>query len=41
MSFLPIAFAQPLLLYGLIALPIIWWLLRLTPRVHKLRFFRL
>ncbi|QDZ02084.1 DUF4159 domain-containing protein [Nitratireductor mangrovi] len=29
MSFL--AFAQPLVLLGLLALPVIWWLLRLTP----------
>lgn len=28
---LPIAFAAPALLAGLIALPLIWWLLRLTP----------
>ena len=28
---LPLAFAQPLVLLGLIALPILWWLLRLVP----------
>jgi hypothetical protein len=28
---LPIAFAAPLALYGLIALPAIWWLLRVSP----------
>lgn len=28
---LPLAFGAPLVLAGLIALPIIWWLLRLTP----------
>ncbi|MEM7214000.1 MAG: BatA domain-containing protein, partial [Pseudomonadota bacterium] len=28
---LPIAFASPWILLGLISLPIIWWLLRLTP----------
>lgn len=28
---LPIAFASPGLLFGLLALPVIWWLLRLTP----------
>jgi hypothetical protein len=28
---LPLAFAVPAVLFGLIALPIIWWLLRLTP----------
>ena len=27
MSGLPLAFAQPLVLYGLLALPVIWWLL--------------
>lgn len=28
---LPLAFAAPAILFGLIALPVIWWLLRLTP----------
>lgn len=28
---LPLAFAAPAVLFGLIALPVIWWLLRLTP----------
>src|SRR4051794_13595045 len=28
---LPLAFAQPLILLGLIALPVLWWLLRLVP----------
>jgi hypothetical protein len=28
---LPIAFAQPLMLIGLISLPVLWWLLRLMP----------
>jgi len=28
---LPLAFAQPLLLTGLLALPVLWWLLRVTP----------
>lgn len=28
---LPFAFALPAVLFGLIALPVIWWLLRLTP----------
>ena len=28
---LPLAFANPWLLLGLISLPVIWWLLRLTP----------
>ena len=28
---LPLAFGAPAVLFGLIALPVIWWLLRLTP----------
>ncbi|RJF70667.1 DUF4159 domain-containing protein [Rhodopseudomonas palustris] len=28
---LPLSFAQPLLLFGLLALPALWWLLRVTP----------
>ncbi len=31
MNFLPLAFGSPLILAGLIALPVIWWLLRMTP----------
>ncbi|WP_404934647.1 DUF4159 domain-containing protein [Nitratireductor sp. L15S-10] len=31
MNWLSLSFAQPFLLWGLIALPVIWWLLRLTP----------
>ncbi len=35
---LPIAFAQPLVLLGLLSLPVLWWLLRLVPprprRIH-------
>ena len=31
MPFLPLGFAQPLLLLGLLALPALWWLLRLVP----------
>ncbi|MHB2264073.1 DUF4159 domain-containing protein [Aliihoeflea sp. PC F10.4] len=31
MGFLPLSFAMPAVLAGLIALPVIWWLLRLTP----------
>ncbi|HVX98989.1 MAG TPA: DUF4159 domain-containing protein [Pseudorhodoplanes sp.] len=38
MSGLPLAFAQPLVLLGLMALPVLWWLLRLVPprprRIH-------
>jgi len=36
---LPLAFAQPLVLLGLLSLPVLWWLLRLVPprpRVQKL-----
>ncbi len=31
MGALPLAFAQPLVLLGLVSLPILWWLLRLVP----------
>jgi len=31
MTGLPLAFAQPLVLLGLLSLPILWWLLRLIP----------
>jgi hypothetical protein len=31
MSFLPFAFGFPAILWGLLALPVIWWLLRFTP----------
>lgn len=31
MSFLPLSFGLPAVLWGLLALPVIWWLLRLTP----------
>lgn len=31
MNALPLAFGAPAILIGLIALPIIWWLLRVTP----------
>ncbi|MDI7860853.1 DUF4159 domain-containing protein [Rhizobiaceae bacterium n13] len=31
MSALPFAFASPAILFALLALPVIWWLLRLTP----------
>lgn len=39
MSGLPLAFAQPLVLYGLLALPVIWWLLRLTPPRPQIEVF--
>jgi len=36
---LPLAFAQPLALLGLIALPVLWWLLRLVPpRPRRINF---
>ena len=31
MNFLPLSFGAPMVLWGLLALPVIWWLLRLTP----------
>jgi hypothetical protein len=31
MTGLPLAFAQPLVLFGLLSLPVLWWLLRLIP----------
>ncbi|MBN9216832.1 MAG: DUF4159 domain-containing protein [Mesorhizobium sp.] len=31
MSWLPLSFGAPMVLCGLLALPVIWWLLRLTP----------
>jgi hypothetical protein len=35
MSLIPLAFAQPWILLGLLALPALWWLLRLTPPSPK------
>ncbi len=36
---LPLGFAQPLVLLGLVALPILWWLLRLIPpRPQRIEF---
>jgi len=36
---LPLAFAQPLLLTGLLALPVLWWLLRvMPPRPRRINF---
>lgn len=31
MSWLPLSFGAPMVLWGLVALPVIWWLLRFTP----------
>jgi hypothetical protein len=28
---IPLAFAEPLILLGLLSLPILWWLLRMVP----------
>ena len=39
MSALPIVFGAPALLFGLALLPIIWWLLRLTPPRPKTELF--
>lgn len=39
MSALPLAFGAPAVLFGLLALPIIWWLLRLTPPRPKTELF--
>ena len=39
MAGLPLAFAQPLVLLGLLGLPILWWLLRLVPpRPRRIEF---
>ncbi|MEM6462380.1 MAG: DUF4159 domain-containing protein [Pseudomonadota bacterium] len=39
MSALPIIFGAPAVLLGLLALPVIWWLLRLTPPRPKMELF--
>jgi len=36
---LPVSFAAPALLFGLLALPVIWWLLRLTPPKPRTEIF--
>jgi hypothetical protein len=36
---LPLAFAAPAVLFGLVALPVIWWLLRLTPPKPRSEIF--
>src|SRR3954466_4130495 len=39
MPWLPLGFAQPLVLLGLLSLPVLWWLLRLVPpRPKKIDF---
>ena len=36
---LPLTFAQPLLLLGLLSLPVLWWLLRvMPPRPRRIEF---
>ena len=36
---LPLAFAEPLVLFGLLSLPVLWWLLRLVPpRPRRVEF---
>ena len=39
MNLFGLAFASPLVLFGLLALPLIWWLLRLTPPKPKEEVF--
>lgn len=39
MSWLPLSFAAPAVLWGLLALPVIWWLLRLTPPKPQAEIF--
>ena len=35
----PLGFAQPLVLLGLLSLPLLWWLLRLVPpRPRRINF---
>jgi hypothetical protein len=39
MSWLPLSFGFPAILWGLLALPVIWWLLRLTPPKPQMEVF--
>ncbi|MBZ9721203.1 DUF4159 domain-containing protein [Mesorhizobium sp. AD1-1] len=39
MSWLPLSFGVPMVLWGLLALPVIWWLLRLTPPKPQTEIF--
>jgi len=39
MSWLPLSFGAPALLVGLVALPVIWWLLRMTPPKPQAELF--
>ena len=39
MAGLPLSFAEPALLLGLLSLPVLWWLLRVTPPApRRVRF---
>lgn len=39
MAAFPLAFAQPLLLLGLVSLPVLWWMLRvMPPRPQRIAF---
>lgn len=39
MSWLPLSFGAPMVLFGLLALPVIWWLLRFTPPKPQTELF--
>ncbi|MHA6641681.1 DUF4159 domain-containing protein [Mesorhizobium sp. A623] len=39
MSWLPLSFGTPMVLWGLLALPVIWWLLKLTPPKPQAEIF--
>ncbi|TDR34441.1 putative membrane protein (TIGR02226 family) [Aquamicrobium defluvii] len=39
MSWLPLSFGTPIVLFGLLALPVIWWLLRFTPPKPQTELF--
>ncbi|WP_269930666.1 DUF4159 domain-containing protein [Aminobacter sp. HY435] len=39
MTWLPLSFGAPAVLWGLLALPVIWWLLRLTPPKPQAEIF--
>ncbi|AZO11817.1 MULTISPECIES: DUF4159 domain-containing protein [unclassified Mesorhizobium] len=39
MNWLPLSFGAPMVLWGLLALPVIWWLLRLTPPKPQMEVF--
>lgn len=39
MSWLPLSFGAPMVLWGLLALPVIWWLLRFTPPKPQTEIF--